>query len=353
MDQSAKKQSRYEDFVTYSAEGIFLLEYDPPIPINLSPEEQYRLSVERGVIKECNDAIARMYGFPSRKEMLGARYKDLYKDEGLEENLEGNLRFIEAGYRLVDLETEEYDQNGEKVYFLNNAVGIIENGYFTGTWGTQRDITQLKKVQQELLLAYDTTLSGWAKALELRDHETENHSRRVTEVTIALAKKLGVVEEELEHIRRGAILHDIGKMGVPDSILQKPGLLTLEERRVIEEHPTNAYKLLCDIPFLQKALEIPYCHHERWDGKGYPRGLKGEEIPLSARIFALVDVWDAVLSDRPYKKAWPEEKALAYIQENAEKHFDPMVVEKFFELVNTQHPSLHSHKSDRKRKGNN
>ena len=343
MDELMKKQARYEDFVKYSAEGIFLLVYDPPIPIDLPPEEQYRLSVERGTIKECNDAIARMYGFPSREEMLGTPYKDLYKDEGFEENLEVNLRFIEAGYRLTDLETEEYNQDGEKVYFLNNVVGIIENGYFTSTWGTQRDITQLKKAQQELLLAYDTTLQGWAKALELRDHETENHSRRVTEITIELARKLGVDEQDMEHIHRGAILHDIGKMGVPDSILRKPGPLTAEERRIIEEHPTNAYKLLSGIPFLQKALEIPYCHHEHWDGKGYPRGLAGEQIPLAARIFAVVDVWDAVLSERPYKKAWPEEKALQYIKESAGTHFDPKVVEMFLIMFNEQHPSLHSH----------
>lgn len=331
-----KRQSRYEDFIKYSTEGIFLLEYHPPIPIDLPAEEQYRLSVERGVITECNDAIARMYGYSSREEMIGARYKDIYQEEGIEENLEGNVEFIRAGYKLMDLETEEVDVNGEKVIFLNNAIGIIEDGYFTGTWGTQRDITALKKAEQEIIQAYDTTLEGWAKVLELRDHETLQHSRRAVEVTIHLAKKLGISGKDLEDIRRGAVLHDVGKMGIPEIILHKPGPLNADERAVIETHPKNAYNLLSGIPFLEKALEIPYCHHERWDGKGYPRGLKGEDIPLSARIFTVVDVWDALLSERPYKKAWSEEKTLEYLRENAGTQFDPVMVKEFLDMLGSE-----------------
>ena len=186
---------------------------------------------------------------------------------------------------------------------------------------------------QELAEAYDTTLKGWAKALEYRDKETEDHSRRVTELTVTLAQVMGIREDDLIHLRRVAILHDIGKMAIPDEILRKRGPLTDSERKVVEQHPVRGYELLSSISFLEKALDIPYCHHERWDGSGYPRGLKGDEIPLSARIFSIIDVWDALLSNRPYSKPWPKEKALAYLAEQAGKQFDPNVVDTFLNLV--------------------
>jgi len=191
----------------------------------------------------------------------------------------------------------------------------------------------LQKTQRELEAAYDLTLWGWAKAVELRDQETAGHTERVTALTLRLARALGVPEEDLEHIRRGAILHDVGKLAIPDRILLKPGPLTEEEWAVMKRHPVYAYEWLSGIPFLRKALDIPYAHHERWDGSGYPRGLKGEAIPLSARIFAVVDVYDALTSDRPYRKAWPKEKALAYLQEQAGRQFDPQVVATFLRLV--------------------
>ena len=187
--------------------------------------------------------------------------------------------------------------------------------------------------QQELRLAYDTTLEGWARALELRDKETEGHSQRVTDWTLRLSQELGVQSEDLSHIRRGAILHDIGKMGISDEILHKPGPLTPEEFEIVKRHPTMAYELLSPIPFLKKAVEIPYSHHEKWDGSGYPRGLKGKEIPLAARIFAVVDVWDALRSNRPYRDAWPEEKVLEYLRKESGKHFDPGVVGVFLGLL--------------------
>jgi putative nucleotidyltransferase with HDIG domain len=177
------------------------------------------------------------------------------------------------------------------------------------------------------------TLWGWAKAVELRDQETAGHTERVTALTLRLARALGVPEEDLEHIRRGAILHDVGKLAIPDHVLLKPGPLTEEEWAVTKKHPVYAYEWLSGIPFLRKALDIPYAHHERWDGSGYPRGLKGEAIPLSARIFAVVDVYDALTSDRPYRKAWPKEKALAYLREQAGRQFDPQVVATFLRLV--------------------
>lgn len=186
---------------------------------------------------------------------------------------------------------------------------------------------------EQLEDAYDTTLEGWAKALELRDKETEGHSRRVTETTLSVARAMGFDEEELIHIRRGSILHDIGKMGIPDGILRKNGPLTEEERSIVLKHPTTAFDLLKPISYLEKALEIPYCHHEKWDGTGYPRGLKGEGIPLAARIFAVVDVWDALSSDRPYRKAWDKEKIAQYMIAESEKHFDPKVVDVFLKMV--------------------
>ncbi|HKZ70871.1 MAG TPA: HD-GYP domain-containing protein, partial [Anaerolineales bacterium] len=155
-----------------------------------------------------------------------------------------------------------------------------------------------------------------------------------TELTLRLAREMGIDDAELVHIRRGALLHDIGKMGVPDSILLKPGPLTEEEWAIMHQHPTHAFEMLAPIDYLRQALDIPYCHHEKWDGAGYPRGLKGERIPLAARIFAVVDVWDALRSDRPYRGGWPEEQVREYIREQAGKHFDPAVAEMFLrELI--------------------
>ncbi len=163
--------------------------------------------------------------------------------------------------------------------------------------------------------------------------ETEGHSRRVTDITVRIARAVGMRDQELVHTWRGALLHDIGKMGIPDKILHKPGKLTPEEWEIMKEHPVYAYNLLTPIEYLQPAIDIPYCHHEKWDGSGYPRGLKGEEIPLPARIFAIVDVWDALLSDRPYRKGWTEEKVFSYIRENSGTHFDPRLVDIFIETV--------------------
>ncbi|NMC54312.1 MAG: PAS domain S-box protein [Chloroflexi bacterium] len=191
----------------------------------------------------------------------------------------------------------------------------------------------LERSNFQLLMAYDTTIEGWSRALDLRDKETEGHTQRVTTLTLQLAKLIGVDDNELVHMRRGALLHDIGKMGVPDQILLKPGPLNAEEWDIMRRHPSYAYELLLPIQFLKPALDIPYCHHEKWDGSGYPRGLSGESIPIAARIFAVIDVWDALSSDRPYRSAWPEPKVLDYIEENSGSHFDPNVVRAFKNLV--------------------
>lgn len=192
---------------------------------------------------------------------------------------------------------------------------------------------QLLRTSEELRIAYDTTLEGWARALELRDKEIEGHSRRVTEMNLRLAQTVGISESELVHIRRGAILHDIGKIAIPDSILRKPGKLTDEEWTIMRQYPVHAYKILWPIEFLRPALDIPYCHREEWDGTGYPRGLKGEQIPLAARIFAVVDVYDALISDRVYRAAWPSEQVLGYIRDQSGNHFDPKIVKAFFDLI--------------------
>lgn len=199
-------------------------------------------------------------------------------------------------------------------------------------WLQYRELGRLNSSAEELRAAYDRTIEGWSRALDLRDKETEGHSNRVTEHSVRLAAELGMCEEELAHVRRGALLHDIGKMGIPDQILLKPGPLSEGEWGIMRRHPAFAYELLAPITYLRPSIDIPYCHHEKWDGSGYPRGLKGEEIPLSARIFAVIDVWDALTSDRPYRPAWPRDMARDLIREEAGRHFDPRVVEKFLEV---------------------
>ena len=193
--------------------------------------------------------------------------------------------------------------------------------------------TELRVSNAQLAAAYDSTIEGWSHALDLRDKETEGHTLRVTELTLELARAAGINKEELAHVRRGALLHDIGKMGVSDQILLKPDKLTDEEWVVMRQHPTIAFELLSPIAYLHNALDIPYCHHEKWDGTGYPRGLKGEQIPLAVRLFSIVDMWDALRSDRPYRRGWTDEKVLKYIKSLAGTHFDSKAVEIFFKVI--------------------
>jgi PAS domain S-box-containing protein/putative nucleotidyltransferase with HDIG domain len=193
---------------------------------------------------------------------------------------------------------------------------------------------QLHQSNIELTLAYDATIEGWSRALDMRDKETEGHTQRVTDMVLHLAARMGMDMTDLLEVRRGALLHDIGKMGIPDSILLKPDKLSKDEWEIMRRHPVFAYEMLAPISYLKEALDIPYCHHEKWDGSGYPRGLKGNQIPLAARIFAIVDVWDAITSDRPYRAALSREKALAYIQDQSGKHFDPGVVTIFLDEMN-------------------
>ena len=195
---------------------------------------------------------------------------------------------------------------------------------------------EAQRAVMHLTQAYDATLEGWSRVLDMRDHITDEHTHRVADLTVSLARKMGFPESDLSHVRRGALLHDIGKMGIPDAILQKADKLTDSEKETMQAHPDLAYKLLSKIEYLAPAMDIPCCHHEKWDGTGYPRQLQGEEIPLVARIFAVVDVFDALTSDRPYRKAWRKEDALAYIQKQSGKHFYPEAVKAFFDLVEEQ-----------------
>ncbi len=191
---------------------------------------------------------------------------------------------------------------------------------------------QLQRSNSELLLAYNATIEGWSHALDLRDNETEGHTLRVTEMTLQLARVMGIGESNLVHLRRGALLHDIGKMGIPDRVLLKPGPLTEEEWGIMRRHPVYAYEWLSPIVFLQPALDIPYCHHERWNGRGYPRGLRGEGIPLPARLFAVVDVWDALTTNRPYRQPWPKDRVQGFLRKQGGVQFDPHVVEAFLDF---------------------
>jgi HD-GYP domain-containing protein (c-di-GMP phosphodiesterase class II) len=226
---------------------------------------------------------------------------------------------------------------------------LIWVSYLAGVWvggdilirksaNTNQSMQLYKQMESQIeqlraLGTHNSNLEGWTRALALRDWETEGHSQRVAEMVLRLSRAMSVGEPTLIHIRRGALLHDIGKLSIPDSILLKPGPLNAEESSLIRRHPIIAYEMLAPVAYLRPALDIPYCHHEKWDGTGYPRGLKGEQIPLAARIFAVVDVWDALLSDRPYRKGWPKDKTRAYILEQAGSHFDPRVVDAFLTLL--------------------
>ena len=234
----------------------------------------------------------------------------------------GTRGVVEVYYRQLT------DTKQERIDYLHTLVGqaaiVLDNAIL---------FADLEKTNHELVTAYEATIAGWSHALELRDKETKGHSDRVVKLATDLAKVVGIPAEDMENFKRGVFLHDIGKMGIPDNILLKPGPLTEEEWQIMRQHPQYAYDLLEKVDYLRPALDIPYAHHERWNGSGYPRGLAGEDIPLPARIFAVVDVWDALISDRPYRPGWKAEEVMQYIRENSGVLFDPAVVEKFIEMA--------------------
>ncbi|MEI8132758.1 MAG: HD domain-containing phosphohydrolase, partial [Leptolinea sp.] len=268
------------------------------------------------------------------KELLGKTDFDYFSKEHAQAAYADELSIIQTGNFQIDNEEllTYVDRPAEWVSATKMPL-YNEKHEIIGTYGLSRDISERKQTEKQLQNAYSATLEGWAAALELRERETANHSKRVVQYTIEIAKKLGLSEAEIMNAQRGALLHDIGKMGVPDSILLKPGPLSEDEWVIMRMHPVFAFNLLSEITYLQPALDIPYAHHERWNGSGYPLGLKETNIPLSARIFAVVDVWDALSSDRPYRPAWNHNAVIKYLKEQSGIQFDPQIVDIFLELI--------------------
>lgn len=309
--------------------------------IELSPDGMMIVDTA-GMIRLANTAILTMLGGKHKAEVLGtALYTFVAPDERY--RCAECLRSVfSALVPTARLETVFVRADGQEFPVGLTAGHFIWDGETTAQL-IIRDITERKRTEEqiqrshvELAQAYDTTLEGWSRALDLRDKETEGHSQRVTELTMQLAGAMGISEADQVHIRRGALLHDIGKMGIPDGILLKPGPLTDEEWVVMRRHPTYAWELLSPIEFLRPALDIPHYHHEKWDGSGYPFGLSGKQIPIAARIFAVIDVWDALCSDRPYRRGWTKDRAREHIRGLAGSHFDPQVVEVFLQLESEQ-----------------
>lgn len=289
-----------------------------------------------GVFTYVSPASTTLLGYRP-EELEGRHFWDFFPPDDLDWQF-GAGHEIEPRSRTVRVQ----HRDGRHLWVERIGRGIVDpdSGKVVETQSSIRDVTgrvevelRLMRANTELNAAYDATIEGWARALELRDEETQGHSQRVTDMTVRLGRALGLSEAELLIARRGALLHDMGKLGVPDRILHKPGKLSDEEWKVMHKHPSYAYEWLKHISFLRPALDIPYCHHEKWDGSGYPRGLKGEEIPLLARMFAVVDVYDALMSDRPYRAPWSQEKVLAHIRDLAGTHFDPQVVEAFLAMI--------------------
>lgn len=297
-----------------------------------------------------NAAFERITGYSSQ-EVIGRNCRFLQGPDRQQPALVELRAALKQGTDcLVTL--QNYRKDGTP--FWNELVlspVFASGGTLTHFIGVQTDITRRKQAEEELLHAngileqkvqertrelehaYDATLEGWVKALDIRDHETQGHTQRVMQMALRLAHALGMNEEEKLRIRRGALLHDIGKIGIPDDVLLKPGKLNDEEWDIMKRHAVYAYEWLLPIEYLNPALAIPHCHHEKWDGTGYPCGLKGEEIPLAARLFALVDVWDALSSDRPYRRAWPQDRVLDHLQSLGGTHFDPQVLEVFLSIL--------------------
>ena len=322
------EHSRFRELIDLSPDGIVILDSDQQLRL-VNPAMRRLLDVGDEVKSEVpKDELSR-FVMPAELNRCRAKLLELFKTPAAQVRFETTL--LKRCGTPFHVEVHGAHSSWNNVPAAQLIIRDI----------TQRKLTEahLRRSNTELRLAYDTTIEGWARALELRDKETEGHTRRVTDMTVRLARRVGVNDEALVHIRRGALLHDIGKMGVPDHILLKPGKLDAGEWDAMREHPSHALTMLSPITFLRPALAIPYCHHEKWDGSGYPRGLKGEEIPLAARIFSLVDVWDALSYDRPYRRAWSQETVMTYLRERAGTEFDPEITEIFLHML-TKSPAL-------------
>ena len=280
-----------------------------------------------GDILETNMQAEKLFGY-SREEMIGKPIEILVPTSIRGAHLKYRQNYSKnpsPRYMGSRISLTAAHKNGDTI-----PVDISLNPLNIGT--SSYVIAAIRNIS-EIIKAYEETIVGWSRAMDFRDRETENHTQRVAEMTVELAEEMGLSHSHIAHARQGALLHDIGKMGVPDSILLKTSSLTDEEWIIMRKHPDYALEMLWPINFLRPAtLDIPYCHHEKWDGTGYPRRLKGEEIPIAARIFAIIDVWDALSHDRPYRKAWTYKKITEYLREQSGKHFDPNVVDMFFRV---------------------
>jgi PAS domain S-box-containing protein len=314
-------------------------------------EAQFRLLAEnssdmisrndtKGFFLYVSPAVEAILGY-SQKEMEGTRAFDFVHPEDLPK-VEAVLSVKPRKNSVYTISYRAQRKDGAYVWLETSARAILDErtGEVLEIQAASRNITERKRAEEalqiahrELQKAYDQTIEGWIRALDLRDREIEGHTKRVTEMTVRVARALGLPESEIVHIRRGALLHDIGKIAIPDEITRKTGPLNEKEWNEMRRHPDYAYELIAPIAYLRPALDIPYSHHERWDGSGYPRGLKGEDIPLTARMFAIIDVWDALITDRPYRKALSKDEVRAYLKKEAGRLFDPRLVKLFLELL--------------------
>jgi PAS domain S-box-containing protein/putative nucleotidyltransferase with HDIG domain len=320
----------------------------------LESESQFRLLAENAsdmISRHAVDGVF-IYISPACENILGYKPEELVGNEftGLihPDDLPAITRLLSEYDGIQKTTTVSYrarHKNSHYIWLETSARPILDrkDGSAVEIQATSRDITERKNAEKELQNAhvnlqeaYERTIEGWVRALDLRDRETEGHTQRVTELTLKVARELGFSDDDLVHIRRGALLHDMGKMAIPDEILQKPGPLNEAEWEKMRRHPLYAYEMLSPITYLHRALDIPFSHHERWDGSGYPRGLKGKEIPLTARLFAIVDVWDALSTDRPYRKRLPRPEVIKYIQEKSGVLFDPELVTVFLTVAETE-----------------
>jgi PAS domain S-box-containing protein/putative nucleotidyltransferase with HDIG domain len=334
--ERALQQKRLRDEKRASEDALRLSEDKFSKAFRISPDAISIVRLSDGRYIEVNDGFAQLTGFEP-DEVTGKDNQSL----NIWGNKEEGQRFFNVMQTVGQISNMEgvFKRKDNGVWIGLVSARIIEVNDEPSIISIIRDITERKRAEVELQRAhhdlaeaYDATIEGWSHVLDLRDKETEGHTQRVTEMTLRLARALNVPEEDIVHIRRGALLHDIGKMAIPDDILQKPGPLTDEEWKKMRQHPEYAYQMLYPIAYLRPALDIPYCHHEHWDGTGYPRGLKGEGVPLAARIFTIVDVWDALLSNRPYRKGCTEESVLEYLEKYSGTYFDPRLVEAFLDL---------------------
>ncbi len=322
--------------LSVDAANVYLLDARSPYLLQTTgrgfktwTSEHLRVRIGEGLVGRSALERQRVVGVAADFDQEVGERARMFREERFKQSF--SVPLLSRGKVIGVLEVfsrSQFEPDKEWLDFLGNLAGqaalAVED---------LRLLESLHHSNAELSLAYDETIEGWSRAMDLRDRETEGHTRRVTELTVELAQRMGLPDEMIVHIRRGVMLHDVGKIGVPDNILHKPGPLTEPEMEIMRRHPRLAYELIASIAYLQPALDIPYCHHEKWDGTGYPRGLKGDQIPQSARLFAIVDVYDALTSDRPYRRRWTKQKAINYILDQSGRHFDPQIVEIFLKLI--------------------